>query len=129
VSHGKSQKEVIVLVFDPGASTGFAAFTSKGELLATAVLSLDELEELVDMCQYAKNTEVVIEASPKWSHNSPVTRIAEAMLVSAFPSAILIPPTRWKSHPASHVKLDKGLTIHERDAVRLGMWYLAKERK
>jgi hypothetical protein len=128
VAHGK-QKEVILLVFDPGASTGFAAFTTDGKLLATAVLTIDELEDFIHMCQYMDTTEVVIEASPKWSHNSPITRVAEGHLVTAFPSAILIPPTRWKSHPASHIKLARNLTQHERDAVRLGTWYLAKERK
>jgi hypothetical protein len=129
VSHGNPHKEVILLVFDPGASTGFAAFTTGGKLLATAVLLLDELGEFVHTCQYMDATEVIIEASPQWSHNSPITRLAENFLVSTFPSATLIPPTRWKSHPVSHFKLDEGTTVHERDAVRLGMWYLAKERK
>jgi predicted RNase H-like nuclease (RuvC/YqgF family) len=129
VSHGKPHKEVILLVFDPGASTGFAAFTTGGKILATATLSLDELSDIVHLYQYMHPAEVVIESSPKWSHNSPVTRLAENFLVSAFPSASLIPPSRWKSHPASHVKLDRNMSIHERDAVRLGRWFLAKERK
>jgi predicted RNase H-like nuclease (RuvC/YqgF family) len=129
VSHGNPHKEVILLVFDPGASTGFAAFNADGKLLVTDALSIDELGDLVHIWQYMHPMEVVIESSPQWSHNSPVTRLAENFLRSAFPSATLIPPSRWKSHPASHIKLDRNMSIHERDAVRLGTWYLAKERK
>jgi hypothetical protein len=115
-----------VIVFDPGAYTGFAALASDGEVLITFTFNLQDLEGFLYLVQYiVDDVEVVVEAGPEYGHHSPITRRAEAKILDVFPEAHRVPPTRWKSHPAyrKRVQMPKRVTVHEHDAIRLGRWY------
>lgn len=119
------------MVFDPGATTGFAALDTRGRVLITMPLPIDELEEFLYFVSYIEDVTVVVEDSPNFGHHSPVTRRAEELILDTFPDAHRIPPTRWKSHPAFHKRIQTlgKLTTHEHDAVRLGKWFQAEYRK
>jgi len=36
-----------------------------------------------------------------------------------------VAPSQWKGTPSSKIKCPRGLTAHERDAIRIGHWYMA----
>ena len=117
----------VILVFDPGALTGFAALGDDGTIIFTSAFDISTLENFLKIAALiGYETEVIIEVGPQWQHNSPVTKIAESQIVEVFPNAHHVPPAHWKSHPASK-KFPRpiNMTKHEHDAVCLGLWFLA----
>jgi len=115
-----------ILAFDPGMTTGVAVLDSKGNIVST--VALDErlvVGKAKRLKRMYKDTAVVIETGPLWRSDSTLTRTVEGELLSIFPDASLVPPNRWKNHPAAKCT-EKLTTTHERDAVRLGRWFLAR---
>jgi hypothetical protein len=121
------------IAFDPGATTGFAALDATGQVLMTRALTFSELEPFLQFCTWmdigagesGTLIDVVVEEGPKAQHYSPITKKAEAKILAVFPFANLVPPSRWKNHPAS--RSCKGVyryaTLHEKDAARLAHWF------
>lgn len=123
----------LILVFDPGGTTGIALLDTSGAILRTEAYSPSET------LAYARRMEVkcrkksldsfavVIEKGPEWQQHSPITRSVEVKLREIFPDAHLVTPNRWKGHPASKCRERLG-TRHEKDAVKLGRWFLSHSR-
>lgn len=40
-------------------------------------------------------------------------------------NVVEVQPSEWKPHPIASSPVKKGITVHERDAIRIGRWYLA----
>ena len=113
------------MIFDPGATTGFAVLDEHGEPLFTAALNLEELSRFI-MFVVTIDAKVVVEQGPEWGHHSLITRRAERLILDMFPDAHRVLPSQWKSHPVSRKRvtnLRRLATVHERDAVRLGKWF------
>lgn len=121
-----------VIVFDPGASTGFAALGEDGSILVTMTLSIQELPGFMDFIAFiGDDVDVVVEQGPEYGHHSPITRRAEGIILDIFPSANRVPPGHWKTHPhyRRRVHIPRRLvTAHEHDAVRLGQWFQETRR-
>lgn len=126
----KRSTENPLLVFDPGATTGFAALSGDGRVLFTVALILDEIEPFIELldCILRPGLDVVIEKGPTRS-NSPVTRRVEGKLLEAFPNAHLVQPSQWKGHPASRLSHIRFSTRHEQDAAGLGRWFYETRRE
>jgi hypothetical protein len=115
-----------IIAFDPGVTTGVAVLDSKGNIINTMAVN----ERLVvgnakRLRRKYHDVKVVIEQGPLWRSDSQLTRTVEGELRNIFPDAVLIPPNRWKGHPAAKCT-ERMNTTHERDAVRLGRWFLAR---
>jgi hypothetical protein len=115
----------LVLAFDPGVTTGFAIVSPKKIVRSEAIDAGLVLRFARRMKRKYKFATVVIEVGPLWRNDSPLTRNVEMGLKELFPTAALVPPNRWKSHPAATCP-ETVKTQHERDAVRLARWFMAK---
>jgi hypothetical protein len=119
------QNQPLVLAFDPGAVTGVAVVSAKKVIRTEALNAELVLQFARRMRRKYRGALVVIEEGPKWRSDSPLTRNVEGELKKLFPDAALVPPNRWKGHPAAQCH-EQLATTHQRDAVRLARWFLAK---
>jgi predicted RNase H-like nuclease (RuvC/YqgF family) len=120
------QRHSVVIAFDPGVTTGIAIVNARNKVLYTAAIN----ERMVTFAakrlrRKFKEAPVAIETGPLWRTNSNLTRNIEQELREVFPSATLVRPSQWKRHPAAKCS-EKLVTTHERDAVRLARWFIAK---
>lgn len=124
-----AQQKSPIFALDPGAVTGFAALSPDGVVLFTAAIFADRVEEFIEFLTYcgAGTMDVVIEQGPMIRSNSPLTSRLQEQLLTAFPDAVLVQPSQWKSHPASRMKVGK--TTHENDAAGLGRWFYITRRE
>lgn len=117
------------LAFDPGGTTGFAVLDENARLRFTYPIVIDALDDFLECLDilgaaWVGIVDIVIEIGPQYEHHSPVTRRVEARLREKFPTAFLVQPSEWKSHPATRqIKLRSSITMHEKDAARLGYWF------
>lgn len=117
-----------VLAFDPGAITGVAIVSDRRIIRAEAVDAGLVLRLARRLRRKYRSSPVVIEIGPLWRSDSPLTRNVESELKNIFPTAELVPPSRWKGHPAAQCR-EHFSTTHQRDAVRLARWYLNRQEK
>jgi hypothetical protein len=118
------------LGIDPGITTGVALVSSSGEVLKTfcvdkwGVLTLSpEMEMFLGVLT------VTIEDTPVPTR-SRMNQMLSAIVTHlryTFPGALWVPPGVWKNSPVVHIPV-KAPTPHERDAVRLVLWRLSRER-
>jgi predicted RNase H-like nuclease (RuvC/YqgF family) len=122
----RKQRQSVVIAFDPGATTGIAVVNARNQVMYTAAVSERTISlQAKRIRRKYKDAPVAIETGPLWRSNSNLTRNVEQELRNIFPSAALIRPNQWKSHPAAECN-ERLHTTHERDAVRLARWFIAK---
>jgi predicted RNase H-like nuclease (RuvC/YqgF family) len=122
----RQRKQLRVIAFDPGVTTGVAVVDGNGNIRYTAALDERLVKSKAKQLRHKhKNALVIIEVGPIWRNDNPLTRTVESEIFSIFPEAELVTPNLWKRHPAAKCT-EKLTTTHERDAVRLGRWFLAR---
>ncbi len=123
-----------VLAIDPGVTTGIAHLSDSGDLLDQTSLQPDELAYL-ERYKGRKGLRVVIEETPtpKRTATNAIVRRVLTTLDQYFPSPVLIRPSEWKTHPIGRRRLPKAWyhdsSIHSRDAIRMGLYYILREEK
>lgn len=117
-----------IFAFDPGITTGFAVVEDKA-ILHTRACSLEEVLQkniFVPVIEFLwdKDTKAVVEQGPSWgrNYNEPLAKV-EAHLREILPYAEWVTPAQWKSTLFKKRRFDWKMSNHEKDAVRLGLWY------
>jgi hypothetical protein len=120
-----------VLAVDPGVTTGWAALLIDvaGNLhLRTGVVKIPNIvAEADNLTGRYKPQNIVVERLPL--HLDPVMQTVHALTYAAFPKRREIGPGEWKP-VTGHLSLPDpprpvaSYTIHERDAYRLGVYYV-----
>lgn len=116
----------MLIVVDPGVSTGVAMFDDHGR--AKSFTTRAPFDELRNLIQAHADANVVAEDAPETHrhHSQPHATVA-GILTSEGRGVFWIRPTSWKRHPQARLSgrdFDEAATEHERDAIRLGRWYL-----
>lgn len=120
-----------ILSIDPGICTGWALLDDEWEPLETGTCQPDGLEEALHPDSLHLNRfqieATVIEETPIPSFSEMNRQLLDVMtnLRSWYPDAIFVRPGVWKNSPAYYISLSNTLTIHEKDAVRLGLYFLS----
>ena len=129
------------LAIDPGITTGYALLDRTGELLQSGNLDMGDLiagdtciEEYSHYNKPEKVTLVIIEEIPKFANSQLGRDLREIIeyLSRLFPNATWIRPTDWKSigpvanHPLPPKWADEPYTTHEKDAFRIGVYYITR---
>ncbi len=123
----KLDPKVRLLSLDVGLTTGWAQFYD-GKLIANGAATLIQLEPILfELRLYWQFDHVVVEPPLLVYRGDLADNLKKAMKVveSIFPKIDRIQPSDWKGTPASKTKLAKGLTQHERDAIRMGLWFIS----
>lgn len=122
-----------ILTLDIGVTTGWALLWAKGrEDDEWGITSCgdahmdDDLALTLARLQRERPNTVVME-KPLLSFPGPLQhqlRTAVTMAELTFPLHESVTPAQWKSSPAARYPLPRGTSVHARDAVRMGIWWL-----
>lgn len=122
---------MIVLSIDPGITTGIAVIETGGKVLFSSWIQgvepgKDDFHlHLAKIDTDFRCTDVVIERGPDLERNaSDFLNRQDAVLRQLFPSATWWTPNEWKPTPRGKAMLPHGITIHERDAIRMGLEFV-----
>jgi predicted RNase H-like nuclease (RuvC/YqgF family) len=128
---------VKLLAIDPGILTGLAFFDEEGNLSESRTIHFEEFDLLDQYRQMAEDglLTVVIEDTPTPTQ-SKMNRSLFAILSELrtfFPDAVYVKPSWWKAHPAHKMHigfgyLGKDATQHQRDALKLGLWFMISHK-
>ena len=122
-----------LLSIDPGITTGFALLDiwEGDELIDVGELEIKNLGLLKE-----KSADVIIMEQVPTPSQSPMNRRLESvnsLLISLFPSVIMIMPSHWKTHPASQRPIPQrwqedfpilASSQHARDALGMAVYYV-----
>lgn len=120
-------KSPVTIVVDPGVATGAAVF--RRSVLVTSFTCEPPFNLLWStLKRYANepgtNVVIVVEAMPEVQRHRPETADLQKQLELA--GCELVRPSEWKGHPAARLlQGDHPATKHERDAIRLGRYWIA----
>ncbi len=122
-----------ILSLDPGMTTGYALINQDGTLLESGNLLNEDLSDSVLVkLEKEENLCVVVEDVPIPT-NSKMNRDlmqVKFWMMAHFPQAVQVLPGTWKNHlgvanyPLPWGEEDKGITQHQKDAFRIGIWYI-----
>lgn len=118
----------MVAAFDLGMTTGVALLTNNYGLRASEAISVGQLTHAL---QQAREYDIVIEAPLIIGRGSlardmeDITFAVRKFLDQHVEGKVCwCSPSQWKPTPAYAISVPQGLTQHERDAIRIGAWYL-----
>jgi hypothetical protein len=121
-----------VLSLDVGVTTGYAVHTLDGKLLAHGDFDISMLREGVKnlrdlhMVSYAVAERPVIIRGPLGDKLQEAMNIVSHELMHAVD---FVDPAQWKPTPWGKAPTPRKLSPHQRDAIRLGLWYIASLQK
>lgn len=125
----------MLLSIDPGLTTGWVYFSSAESVAEIGEWTEHELAEAVQPWASSSRCDVVIESLPALKRGQLGRRLKAVVdtLERSFPEATWILPGTYKAVPTqAPITLPKPLTSfskHERDALRLGLYYLQFVRR
>lgn len=121
-----------LLALDLGVTTGWASiyrFSDGGaSIVANGVCVYEQHEAQIELVlSYWELDHVVIE-QPLLSFRGQLRDQLDNVVAWTMSAIGDIPrttvqPTEWKSTPYAKGKLNRGLSQHERDAIRMGLWF------
>jgi hypothetical protein len=117
-----------LLALDLGVTTGYAVFTKDAALIDHGTISDDfivrELNRLLTTFLISRT----VAEMPLLIGRGQLQKRLEKVIAaprSIFRAALTeVDPASWKQTPYYKATVPRGLTQHERDAIRLGMWYM-----
>lgn len=127
-----------ILALDPGISTGYALLSPEGDLLECGTLQPEDLpESLLVKFIGDPGVTVIIEDTPIPTQGKMNQRLqsVKTWVESSFPSAIKVLPGVWKTnlsianYPLPQKWRQEELTPHQKDAFRLGIWYIVYQQE
>ena len=125
-----------IFAFDPGIPPGFAVIED-GSILHTRALSLEEVLQkntIVPVIEFLwqEDTKAIAEQGPGWGrNNAEMISKVESYLRDILPYVEWYTPSQWKSTLFKKRRFEWKMTQHEKDAVRMALWFEAtlKRRK
>lgn len=116
----------MILAIDPGLTTGWALVSTDWEVKSSGGLAPENLDEL-NPRNLPPLIGVIIEDTPIPTYSQLDRKLQEiqSTLRSWFPEAQWIRPGVWKNHPVAHEPLEKSLSPHQKDAIRMAFYFLA----
>lgn len=127
-----------ILSLDPGITTGFAVLADDGRLLDSGNIMAEDLRCHPKILQFVESTgvEVVIEPVLKPTRGKLADQLADVWgtLRMYFPNAAVVGPGQWKqnsyifNYPFPKERFPRP-TPHQRDAFRIGIYYITYLRK
>lgn len=115
-----------ILTFDLGSVTGWACVTETGRVVKSGKYSDADFWHATDGLRQKYQPKIVVVEEPLIIHGplgSTLRRVAEEFKI-IFPNAVYVRPSDWKPHPMSKEKLPDVKSLHERDAIHIGLWYV-----
>lgn len=123
---------MVLLIIDPGVTTGLAVINEFGTVLASDNAQESELpyklNSLID--EFLPNRIIIEEVgTPTLSPLNQQLGRVKAFCKVFFPLSIWVKAADWKQTPAATMEVPlrwKGekLTTHQKDSIRIGKWYL-----
>lgn len=117
-----------LLSLDVGVTTGWAIINYDGTVERHGVAAEEKVREILSNILWGYEIENAVVENPiimRGPLGDRLSRIANSVVDSLHTVPIsCITPSEWKSHPIAKTPLPSVSTIHERDAIRLGLVYL-----
>lgn len=125
----------MILSIDPGVTTGWAVLTGDGAVVESGNLKPEDVADgLAAILMRRAIQAVVVEKFPVGASGGlsdtlrDVVLLIDAVLLGARLRPERVTPGVWKTSSEPKVTAP-GLTQHERDAIRMGRWFLRRSRK
>jgi hypothetical protein len=119
---------VIVLGVDAGVTTGLAIVSGDDQrVLFTGTAQPEDVEQQLLLIQGSVDKIVVERALPyKRSRLGQELQTVHVLIERSCPNAIWIDASQWKNTEAKHTPVPRGMSSHEKDAIRIARWYLIR---
>ncbi len=121
------------LALDIGITTGYAVHNiESGALIAHGIISEKTFEEeLKDLLLkfMPRSSTAEMPVIIRGDLGNRLQDIAAAMRRVLMRQVEEIGPSMWKTHPLSKYPLPKDLSVHTKDAIRIGLWALTARLK
>lgn len=118
-----------LISIDPGPSTGIAEFEGSDVVATTTTQEPHDLlrQRLRVLNREHPGLTVVCEQGPKIRHYADACAEVEAIVRQEADAIYWVRPSQWKPHPSAKLEEDDPIqTRHERDAVKLGRYFIAQ---
>jgi hypothetical protein len=114
-----------LLSLDLGITTGYAFVDGKGSILEHGTIKFVEGEQFAALYRKLEPRHVVAEPPVivRGSLGDELTWVITSVR-SLIPSVVEVPPGAWKDSWWAQAKTPRGISQHERDAIRMAWWYL-----
>jgi hypothetical protein len=115
-----------VLTLDLGVTTGWAFFAGRLEYGTIT----DHYKFLPELVRDLDPTEIIVEKPLIVGNGSLATKLQKIIALTDYAiqgrtwQVVEVRPGQWKPTPEGKAPVPKGITQHERDAIRIGLWYL-----
>jgi hypothetical protein len=114
---------------DLGVTTGWALFRLPDtDPIAHGTFHADDAHEELRKLLVEQMPSYSVAEKPVLGQGGPIGEALEnvvALTRLVFTRQVdFVQPADWKSTPAAKTPCPRGLTTHERDAIRLGRWYI-----
>ena len=114
-----------VLTLDLGVTTGWAFFA--GGLEHGTIT--DHYSALPELVREKDPTVIVVERPLIVGNGALATKLQKVIALTDYTiqgrkaEIVEVSPGQWKPTPEGKAPVPKGITQHERDAIRIGLWY------
>lgn len=116
-----------LLSLDLGITTGYAVIWANGELHESGNLNsgfmVTSLAEWITILQPSRSV-AELPVIVRGKLGDELQTVVDATKKALTRQVDLVDPAEWKQTPWKKHPLPRGLSTHERDAIRLGLWYL-----
>jgi hypothetical protein len=117
---------MIVLGVDAGITTGLAIVSGDDQrVLHLETAQPDALQDKLVLMERTVDKVVVEKALPyKRSKLGQQLQAVHLLIHDVCPNAVWIDASQWKNTEVKYSPVPRGVTAHERDAIRIARWYL-----
>jgi len=119
---------LIVLGVDAGVTTGLAIVSGDDQrVLHHSTCDIESLQFQLELLERTVDEVVVERALPyKRSRLGRELMLVHTLVERACPDAYWIDASQWKNTEAKMSPVPRGVSQHEKDAIRMARWYLLR---
>jgi hypothetical protein len=119
-----------VLSLDLGVTTGWAVHQLDGRLLGHGTIAYAAYGYALASLRDSYVVSYSVAEMPLLTYRGKLRVQLEEVVRQTrrelMRQVVEIQPADWKSTPSAKAKVPRGITQHERDAIRIGLWYLVQ---
>jgi hypothetical protein len=119
---------MIVLGVDAGVMTGLAIVSGDDQrVLHHSTCDVETLQFQLTLLERTVD-EVVVERSLPYKRSKlgRELHLVHTLVERACPEAFWIDASQWKNTEAKYAPVPRGISAHEKDAIRIARWYLLR---